>query len=210
MALPRDFAVFARALDGRIPASPGLSPAQLAGEQGAGLLAQAPIHLPALQRALELYAAFGGLPAAVAEAAGGAPSPTEAVKRVVHDALSKEVARKGASDPALRALLERVTRSLGSKVNWARMAREMGVNIGPGRRPGRGPHGSMVRDYFEFLAAAYFLLVVYSWRRDVGSARRRLPWKCATSAVRTCARRALSAAPYPAARCSSPPVICCR
>ena len=74
MALPRGFAVFARALDSRIPASPELSPAQLAGEQGADLLEQARIHLPALQRALELYAASGGLPAAVVEAAAGAPS----------------------------------------------------------------------------------------------------------------------------------------
>jgi len=170
LALPRGFAVFARALDSRIPASPELLPAQLTGEQGVDLLEQARIHLPALQRALELYAAFGGLPAAVAEAAAGAPAPTEAVKRVVHDALSKEVARKGASEPALRALLERVTRSLGSKVNWARMAREMGVSLGPGRRPGHRPHGSTVRDYFEFMAAAYFLLVIYFWRRDAGSA----------------------------------------
>jgi predicted AAA+ superfamily ATPase len=170
LALPRSFAVFAQALDGRIPVSPELSPRQLASGQSADLLERMRIHLPALQRALELYAVFGGLPAAVAEAAGGAPAPTEAVKRVVHDALTKEAARKGASEPAMRALLDRVSRSLGSKVSWARLAREMDVSLGPGRRPGHGPHGSTVRDYFEFLAAAYFVLVVYSWRRDAGSA----------------------------------------
>jgi predicted AAA+ superfamily ATPase len=170
LALPRSFAAFARAVDNRIPASPELSPAELAGQQGSDISEQARIHLPALQRALELYTAFGGMPAAVAEAAAGAPAPTEGLKRIVRDALAKEVARKGGSEPALRALLERVTRSLGSKVNWARMAREMDVSLGPARRPGSGPHGSTVRDYFEFLAAAYFLLVIYFWRRDAGSA----------------------------------------
>ena len=170
LALPRSFAVFARALDGRIPLSPEIPPAQLAAERGADALHQARVHLPALQRALELYAVFGGLPAAVAEAVGGAPAPSEAVKRVVHDSLTREIARKGASEPALRALLERVVRSLGSKVNWARMAREMDVSLGPRRRPGSGPHASTVRDYFEFMAAAYFLLVVYFWRRDADSA----------------------------------------
>jgi len=170
LALPRSFAAFARALDSRIPGSPDLAPGQLAAQQSRDVLEDARVHLPTLQRALELYAAFGGLPAAVAEAASGATAPTQAVKRVVHDALTKEVARKGASEPALRALLERVTRSLGSKVNWARMAREMDVSLGPHRRPGKAPHGSTVRDYFEFMAAAYFLLVIYFWRRDAGGA----------------------------------------
>lgn len=166
LALPRSFGVFARAVDDSIPPSPRLTAAEFALPEQVERFSGARIHLPALQRALELYAAFGGLPAAVAEAASGAAAPSEAVRRLVRDALIKEVARKGASEPALRALLERVTRSLGSKVNWSRMAREMDVSLGPRRRPGHGPHGSTVRDYIEFMASAYFLLVIYFWRRD--------------------------------------------
>jgi hypothetical protein len=62
---------------------------------------------------------FGGLPAAVAEAAAGLLSPSEAVRRVLYDSLVRKVQRRGAGLPATHALLERVIRSLGSRPTGA-------------------------------------------------------------------------------------------
>ena len=104
---------------------------------------------------------FGGLPAAVAEAATGAVEPSEEVKRVLYDSLVKEVQRRGASVPAAHALLERVLRSLGSRTDWSRMAREMDVPLS-NRRGGTSHH--TLRDYIELLAGGYFLFILYFWR----------------------------------------------
>jgi len=49
-------------------------------------------------------------------------------------------------------LLERLIRSLGSALSWTSLARDMAVSL------------PTARDYVEFLAAAYLLLPVYSWR----------------------------------------------
>ncbi|HWX44586.1 MAG TPA: ATP-binding protein [Solirubrobacteraceae bacterium] len=161
LVLPQSFAVFARALDRSIPASPGLTAAQLLAPAGREALMEARIHGPALEDALERYTRFGGLPAAVAEAAGGLRSPSEAVRRVLYDSLVREVQRRGAGIPATHALLERVIRSLGSKTDWSRMARAMDVPLS--RR--RGPTGHQtLRDYIELLADGYFLFIVYFWR----------------------------------------------
>ena len=73
----------------------------------------------------------------------------------------RETQRRGASVPAAHALLERVVRSLGSKISWSSMAREMDVPLGRGR--GRPSHQTL-RDYIELLAGGYFLFVTYFWR----------------------------------------------
>jgi predicted AAA+ superfamily ATPase len=104
---------------------------------------------------------FGGLPAAVAEASTGAPDPSERVKRVLYDSLVKEVQRRGASIPAAQSLLERVLRSLGSRTDWSRMAREMDVPLS-NRRGATSYH--TLRDYIELLAGGYFLFILYFWR----------------------------------------------
>ncbi len=161
LALPHSFAVFAGALDRSIPHSPRLTVAQLLAPAGRELLLDARIHGPALENALERYTRFGGLPAAVAEAAAGLPAPSEAVKRVLYDSLVREVQRRGAGLPAAHALLERVIRSLGSKTDWSRMAREMDVPLS--RRRGPTSHHTL-RDYIELLADGYFLSIVYFWR----------------------------------------------
>jgi predicted AAA+ superfamily ATPase len=161
---PQSFAAFARALDAGIPASPGHTIATIITDTGWEMLEEMRIHLPSLERAFELYLCFGGLPAAVAEALGGASQPSEETKKIAYDSLLREIQRKRASRPAAHALLERVLRSLGSKTSWARMSREMSVALQPG--PGR----SAVSDYVEFLASAYFLLVAYYWRSDSDSA----------------------------------------
>ena len=119
------------------------------------------IYAPALDAALRSYLRFGGLPAAVAEALGGAHEPSGRVKRVVEDSLMREIQRRGASMPAARALLERVVRSLGSKISWSSMAREMDVPLGRGK--GRPSHQTL-RDYIELLAGGYFVFVAYFWR----------------------------------------------
>lgn len=160
---PQSFAAFARALDPTIPESPRHSIATIASDGGWESLKDMRIHLPGLDDALDLYMRFGGLPAAVAEAIGGATAPSEETKTIAYDSLLREIQRKQASRPAAHALLERVLRSLGSKTSWARMAREMAVELHP------GPDRASVRDYVELLASAYSLLIVYFWRSDSDS-----------------------------------------
>jgi uncharacterized protein len=161
LALPQSFGSFAHAVNAQIPESPQLTIAELLGEDGRALARQMRVHDPALEATLRRYLRFGGLPAAVAEAVSGAHSPSEQVKRVLYDSLVRELQRKGASVVATEALLERVVRSLGAKVSWSAMAREMDVPLG--RAGGHSTHQA-VRDYIELLAGGYFLFVAYFWR----------------------------------------------
>ncbi len=161
LVLPQTFAAFARAVDGSIPPSPRLTIADIRTPDGEAELREARLHAPALKHALSLYLKFGGLPAAVAEAATGAVDPSEPVKRVLYDSLVKEVQRRGASIPAAHALLERVLRSLGSRTDWSRMARELDVPLT--NRRGATSHHTL-RDYIELLAGGYFLFILYFWR----------------------------------------------
>lgn len=160
---PQTFGSFAAALDSAVPESPRYGIATIVSDDGWEALEEMRIHLPRLDEALTLYLRFGGLPAAVAEAVKGEKAPSEEVRKIAYDSLLREVQRKRASRPAAHALLERVLRSLGSKTSWSRLAREMAVDLQP------SPAGPTVRDYAEFLAAAYLLLVVYFWRSDSDS-----------------------------------------
>jgi uncharacterized protein len=165
LALPQTFASFARAVNGDIPGSPDLTVAELLDDEGQALLRQMRVHAPALQAALRRYLRFGGLPAAVAEAATSAHEPSQQVKRVLYDSLLRELQGRGASVPATHALLERVVRSLGSKLSWSSMAREMDVPLGRvGGRTSSGVNHQTLRDYIELLAGGYFLFVAYFWR----------------------------------------------
>ena len=164
LVLPQSFAAFAHATGDGIPPSPGLTVAELCGPDGEALLREMRLHGPALEHALRRYLSFGGLPAAVAEALGGASEPSARVRRVLEDSLMKEIQRRGASLPAAHALLERVVRSLGSKISWSSMAREMDVPLGRGRKGGGRPSHQTLRDYIELLAGGYFLFVTYFWR----------------------------------------------
>lgn len=161
LSLPQGFAAFAHALDASVPRSPGLSVADIRTDAGEALLLDMRPYAPVLRTALERYLRFGGLPAAVAEAATGAHEPSDEVKRVLWDSLLRELQRRGASIPAARALLERVVRSLGSKVSWSAMARELDVPLGRGSRQ---PNHVTLRDYVELLAGGYFVFVAYFWR----------------------------------------------
>ncbi len=169
LVLPRSFATFTQVAGATVPASPGLSPARLAGRTDAPCSRR----WACSRRASTICSARTLVSAACPQPLSRRPversSPQRQTTRIVYDSLLREVSRRGASEPATVALLERVVRSLGSKTNWSRMAREMGVPMGPGRR--RQPHskGETVRDYIEFLAAGYFLLVVYFWRPDSDS-----------------------------------------
>lgn len=167
LVLPQAFDAFANATDPDIPSSPRLDLEALFSKAGRQALIGAQVYIPKLNAALERYLRFGGLPAAVAEAVTGAVQPSEDVLRLQWDSLLREVSRKGASEPAARALLERVVRSLGSKTNWSHMAREMGVPLG--RRSRGNPDYKTVQDYIEYLAKGYFLLIVYFWKRDSDS-----------------------------------------
>ncbi len=170
LVMPQDFVAFSRALDPTIPPGLGLTVAEVLAPDGREALFAARVHLPALQRTLERYLLFGGLPAAVAEAAGGRAEPSEEVQRVLWDSLVKEVQRRGASIPAAQALLERIMRSLGSKLSWSKMAREMAVPLGrPRRRAGDRNDPRTVQSYVELLAVNYFALVLYFWKQDSGS-----------------------------------------
>lgn len=176
LVLPQDFGSFARAVDASVPAPPAWSVADVLTPGGRAMLADARVHLPALEDALERYLVFGGLPAAVAEAVAGLHEPSEEVRRVLWDSLTREIQRRGASIPAAQALLERIMRSLGSKVSWSKIARELAAPLGAGRsRAARGGRGTRhndprtVQSYVELLAVDYFALILYFWRPDSGS-----------------------------------------
>lgn len=169
LVLPQSFAAFAAAVDSSLPPGPSLSVAEIVSPEGQAELLGARIHLPALQRALELYLRFGGLPAAVAEAATGLTDPSEEVRNVLWDSLLREMRRRGASAPATQALLERLMRSLGSKLSWSKLAREMDVPLGRGGRGSGRADPRTLQGYVEFLAANYFALVLYFWKQDSGS-----------------------------------------
>ncbi len=170
LVMPQSFASFARALDGTSPPGLGLTVGELLSADGREALREARMHLPTLQRALERYLRFGGLPAAVAEAASGRTEPSEGVQSILWDSIVRGVQRRGASVPAVQALFERVMRSLGSKVSWSRMAREMAVPLSA-RRHGAGGKADprTLQSYIEFLAINYFALVLYFWKPDSGS-----------------------------------------
>lgn len=170
LVLPQGFASFARVLDGAIPHPPGMSVADVVSPAGEEALCGARPHFDSLRRALALYLCFGGLPASVAEAAAGRREPSEEVQTILWDSIVKEVQRRGASIPALQALFERMMRSLGSKVSWSRLAREMDMPLGPARSGGReGPDPRTLQSYVEFLAINYWALVLYFWKPDSGS-----------------------------------------
>lgn len=176
LVLPQDFGSFARALDASVPPPPGCSVTDMLTADGRAALADMLIHLPALGDALERYLVFGGLPAAVAEAVAGLREPSEEVRRVLWDSLTREIQRRGASTPAAQALLERIMRSLGAKVSWSRIADELAVSLGAGRSPAARRGGGArrndprtVQSYIELLAVDYFALILYFWRPDSGS-----------------------------------------
>jgi uncharacterized protein len=169
LVLPQDFASFSRAIDSSIPSAPRLTVAGALAPEGREALAEARVHLPVLQRALERYLLFGGLPAAVAEAVAGHVEPSEEVQRILWDSLVKEVQSRGASVPAAQALLERLMRSLGSKLSWSRLAREIDAPLGRPRRADVRNDPRTVQSYVELLAVNYFALVLYFWKQDSGS-----------------------------------------
>ncbi len=175
LMLPQSFAAFARAVEpaiAELPPSPRMGVSEALGEDGRAQLLAAQAHLPSLRTTLERYLLFGGLPAAVAEAAAGAPEPSEEVRRVLWDSLTREAQRRGASMPATQALLERIARSLGSKVSWSRVARELALPLGAsGRRRGSASTNDprTVQSYVELLAINYFALIVYFWKADSGT-----------------------------------------
>lgn len=161
LLLPQSFASFARAVDSRIPASPRLTIANMLERDGRQLLERHLAFVSSLNDALERYLLFGGLPAAVIEAAEGALEPSAGVKRVIWDSVSREVRKRGAGEPALRALLERVIRSLGSKTSWSTVAREMDMALGGRKVP---PDSRSVSSYVEFLGHCYELMTLYFWK----------------------------------------------
>ena len=166
LVLPQSFAAFARALNHDIPPSPKLTVAEIREDAGEALLRDMRPYSPALEAALNRYLRFGGLPASVAEAVGGAYEPSPEIRRVLRDSLVRELQRRGASVPAALALLERVVRSLGAKVSWSSMAREMDVPLGRGSG---APSHTTLRDYIELLASGYFLFIAYFWRSGTQS-----------------------------------------
>lgn len=171
LVLPQSFASFACALDPDLPTAPRMSIAEICSRDGRAALTDASAHLGALRMALERYLVFGGLPAAVAEAASGRDEPSEEVQNILWQSLLREVQRRGASTSAAHALCERIARSLGSKISWSRIARELAVPLGSPARdrvPGRTDPRT-VQSYVELLASNYLALILYFWKADSGS-----------------------------------------
>jgi uncharacterized protein len=169
LVLPQSFAAFAHALDSGVPPSPRLGIAEMLTGEGREELERARMHIPALQSALERYLLFGGLPAAVAEAAAHLPEPSEEVRRVLWDSLVREIQRRGSSIAAAQALLERMSRSLGSKVSWTAVAHDLAVPLGARRKRAGANDPRTVQGYVEMLAINYFALVLYFWKPDSGT-----------------------------------------
>jgi predicted AAA+ superfamily ATPase len=168
LVLPQSFADFSRALFPTIPASPCLRAGELPAPSHRHVLDEIRMHLPQLTQAFDLYLRFGGLPAAVAEAVAGRQSPSQQTMRIIHDSLVREVQRRGAGEVAAQAMLECIARALGSRVSWTALAEDMGVPLGMSSRARRGPpSGTTVRDYVEFLAAGYLVMVLYAWKADL-------------------------------------------
>jgi uncharacterized protein len=167
LVLPQTFGTFAKTLDANIPASPALTVGELLSPAGRDLLRDIRVHDTGLRRSFERYLEFGGLPAAIAEAASEHVEPSRRVKRVFIDSLAREVARHGLSEPAAYALIERIARSLGSEVNWSAVGREMEVPLTSRTHGGRGADGQTVRKYVERFAATYFAIVLYAWKGDL-------------------------------------------
>lgn len=171
LVLPQDFGSYSRVMTPSIPIPPFMDVADVIAPAGQDLMRRMRVHLPDLQRALERYLVFGGLPAAVAESSQGSSAPSPGARRIVADTLLRELRRRGATALAAEALLERMLRSLGSKVSWARMAGEMGVSVGSkGTSRTLDIDRRTLQDYVELLAAGYFALVVHFWRPDSGTA----------------------------------------
>ena len=97
--------------------------------------------------------------------------PSGETQRVLWDSLVKEAQKRGASIPAVEALLERIMRSLGAKLSWSRLAREIDVPLGRPRRRAAGGRADprTVQSYVELLAVNYFAMVLYFWKQDSGS-----------------------------------------
>ncbi|MGH7866518.1 MAG: AAA family ATPase, partial [Candidatus Dormibacteraceae bacterium] len=170
LVLPQSFAAFARAINNSVPKSPGLNIADLFSEEGRETLQEAQLHLPALEETFDLYLRFGGLPVAVAEAAEGKPEPSPETFDLVVDSVVREIHRRGASEAGTHALLERVARSLASRISWATVAAEMDIPLGSGGgRRGRtsGSTAPTVREYVELLSTCYFTAILYTWKDDL-------------------------------------------
>ncbi|HVA25544.1 MAG TPA: ATP-binding protein [Chloroflexota bacterium] len=167
LVLPQPFSEFARALHPSMPPSPCLTVSELFSDAGREALHEIALHAADLEDAFTRYLRFGGFPAAVVEAMGGALEPSPFAQRVVLDSLLKEVGRRGISEPAMHALLERVALSLGSKTSWSAMAKEMDVPLGT--RSGKTYDARSLRQYVEFLAAGYFIFIVYFWKQRTDS-----------------------------------------
>jgi predicted AAA+ superfamily ATPase len=166
--LPQSLADFARAIFPTIPVSPRLRVHELLSPAHRHALEDMRLHLPQLTQAFDLYLRFGGLPAAVAEAVAGRAQPSPATMRIITDSLVREVQRRGAGESAAHSMLERVARSLGSRVSWNALAEDMDVPLGSqGGTRRRAPSGRTVRDYVEFLAAGYLVMVLYAWKADL-------------------------------------------
>jgi hypothetical protein len=168
LVLPQSFADFSRALFPAIPVSPRLRAGELVAPAHRDVLDELRLHLPQLSQAFDLYLRFGGLPAAVAEAVSGRALPSQQTMRIINDSLVREVQRRGAGEVAAQAMLERIARSLGSRVSWTALAEDMGVPLGTVARARRvPPSGATVREYVEFLAAGYLVMVLYAWKADL-------------------------------------------
>lgn len=165
LVLPQSFAAFARAISPAIPLSPQLRAGELLLATHRDLLADTRMYVQELTQAFDLYLRFGGLPAAVAEAVAGRAEPSAQTMRIITDSLVREVQRRGAAEAAAYAMLERIARSLGSRVSWAALAEDMDVPMGTGRLG--HPSVRTVRDYVEFMAAGYLVMVLYAWKPDL-------------------------------------------
>jgi predicted AAA+ superfamily ATPase len=105
LALPKSFAEFAKALNPGLPSLPNLTLSDIASKSNQNIFKENRPYQPTLNRALEKYQIFGGLPISIAEVAGGFTAPSIEAKRVIYDSLLKALLRKQASEPAFTGII---------------------------------------------------------------------------------------------------------
>lgn len=126
--LPMDFPAFYRATRSELPTGlPNLSPVELLGKQARDAIDTLLPWLPDLNLAWEEYLRIGGFPRAVSDYLSTSQVSDEFLRSLWDVAHGDALRRSQFSPQQTVMMLHRISRSLSSRINLTRMAREIGV-----------------------------------------------------------------------------------
>lgn len=159
LQLPMSFRDFCRVTElASVPERTLEAPRAIEAE-GRKLLREANLHVEQLDRAFETFTSVGGFPAAVADFVGEGAPRAETV-RLLWQAIAGDVAKGGRDQVAAAKLLEEVSVALGGPLKWKGAADAMDMK-----------NPVTAREYAEFLAEAFALLIVFFWDTSGGTLR---------------------------------------